>query len=209
MSNESQATTVNPALTRDYPSYPVMIQRLFKQIPDQPFATLLHAAVGIAGESAEWVSAHNYKNVVEEAGDMEFYVEALKQHFPMNIPGLVGKQVPDIRAANLTVGTVFMNVVTLAGDILDIVKKSWVYGKPLDDIELTRLVLILEMNLDAIYGLFDTTKAAVQFRNQVKLIGPGGRFESGFYSDAQAVARADKQPGEDRSFFGKRVDTPV
>jgi hypothetical protein len=187
---------------RVYPSYSGMIKNLFKQMPDVPYATLLHAAVGIAGESAEWLAADKRKNILEEGGDMEFYVEALKQHFDWNMAGALSLGIVDIRAANLTIGTVFINVVTLAGDILDIVKKSWVYTKPLNTSELTRLVMILEMNLEVISELFDTSRPKIQKMNQVKLIGPGGRFESGFYSDGAAIARADKVPGEDRSFFG-------
>lgn len=203
VSELTQQTRGQPPQTREYPPYPVMIRNLFKTMPEVPYASALHAAVGIAGESAEWIGADNFTNILEEAGDMEFYVEALKQNVASDIDGAVKKGIVDIRATNLTIGTVFVNVVTLGGDILDQVKKSWVYGKPLNSAELTRLVLILELNLEAIYKLFDVSRAQVQLRNQVKLIGPGGRFESGFYSDSAAIKRADKQPGEDRSFFGK------
>jgi hypothetical protein len=199
----TQATIPNELGGREYPPYNIMIHRLFKTMPDVPFATEMHAAVGIVGEAAEWLAADNFVNVLEEGGDMEFYVEALKQHVPADIDGAVKKRIVDIRATNLTIGTVFTNVVTLGGDIVDIVKKSWVYQKPLDNAEVTRLLLILEMNLEAIYKLFNVSRKQVQHLNQVKLIGPGGRFESGFYSDSAAIARADKQPGEDRSFFGK------
>lgn len=190
---------------REYPPYAVMIQRLFKTMPEVPYASALHAAVGLSGEAAEWLAAGSYKNIIEEAGDIEFYIEALKQNMPA--PDVTGAlaATPDIRAANLTIGAVFTNVVTITGDILDVVKKSWVYGKDLNVNELTRLIIILEMNVYAIYKMFGTDRHAVQHANQVKLIGPGGRFESGFYSDAAAIKRADKQPGEDRSFFGKAV----
>lgn len=197
------AAEAAPAFTREYPPYPVMIDRLFKQMPDVPFATLLHAAVGIVGEAAEWLASDSFKNIKEEAGDMEFYVCALKSHFIMDPDGAAKLNIADMRAVNPTVGMVFHNVVTLGGDIIDVVKKSWVYNKPLNTAELTRLVILLDINLDAIYRIFALDKSLIQRENQVKLIGPGGRFESGFYSDSAAIARKDKQPGEDRSFFGK------
>jgi hypothetical protein len=43
----------------------------------------------------------------------------------------------------------------------------------------------------------------VQYTNMVKLIGPGGRFESGFYSDQAALDRNDKKPETQRKFMGK------
>ena len=53
-------------------------------------AHLLHMALGVAGEAGELVDAIkkpviyrqpiDYKNVVEELGDLEFYMEGLRQH---------------------------------------------------------------------------------------------------------------------------------
>lgn len=173
--------------TRIYPAYDVMVARLFKQVQG-PYSSLMHAAIGIAGEAAEMLHIDNYKNLMEESGDMEFYVEAIKQHFIPNFSKLSSDQ----RQQNITVSNVFINITSLGGDILDIVKKSWVYGKELDSALLTTLVLTLECNLVALYQIFGTDKTRVQHHNQIKLVGPGGRYESGFYTDEAAIARADK-----------------
>lgn len=211
--NPEEFVEVKAVPEREYPSYSLMISRLFKQMPEVPFASAMHAAIGLSGEAAEWLAANNRKNVFEEGGDMEFYIEALKQHVAADIEGAVALQVQDLRAVNCTIGSVFTNVVTITGDILDVVKKSWVYSssdkpKPLNHAEITRLVMVLELNLELIYEMFGTDRKEIQHLNQVKLIGPGGRFESGFYSDSAAIARKDKQPGEDRSFFGKEKIAP-
>lgn len=201
--NPEEFVEVKTTPEREYPSYPLMVSRLFKQMPDVPFASAMHAAIGLAGEAAEWLAADKRKNVIEEGGDIEFYLEALKQHVAADIGGAMNLKVQDMRAVNCTIGSVFTNVMTISGDILDVVKKSWVYQKALNHAEVTRLVLLLEINIETIYEMFGANRKQVQHLNQVKLIGPGGRFESGFYSDSAAIARNDKQPGEDRSFFGK------
>ena len=88
------------------------------------------------------------------------------------------------------------NISRHSGALLDVVKKSWVYNKPLNVAGIDDCLRRLRANLDFLYELLATTCEQVQHTNQVKLIGPGGRFESGFYSDAAAIARADKPTGE-------------
>lgn len=192
--------------SRVYPAYDVMIKRLFKVMNDVPYASAMHAAIGLSGEAAELLDASSRKNILEELGDIEFYIEALKQQFAPDIDGALAIRKVDLRGINLNVGAVFVNVVTLTGDILDLVKKSWVYNSELKRAEITKALILLELNLSIVYEMFGTTKVQICHLNQVKLVGPGGRFESGFYSNEAAIARADKV-GEDRTFIGK--DKPV
>ncbi len=121
----------------------------------------------------------------------------------------------DKRAKDITLFNFHHNVCTLCNDIFDIGKKAWVYGKQPDQAELAKLLLVLRLNLDFAYALFDVTPELIQYENKRKLIGPGGRYESGFYSDAQAIARKDKLTGETldplapepaRSFIGKKPE---
>lgn len=193
---------------REYPPYNVMIKRLFKTMPDVPHASLMHAAIGLAGEAAELMMSRLRKNTIEECGDMEFYIEAAKQQFKSDIEGALTLDPMDTRCAFhlINASNVYQNLVTLSGDILDVVKKSWVYGNILDTGNMTKLLLGVEHNLDVLYEMIGVTKGTVCHLNQVKLIGPGGRYQSGFYSDDQALERKDKVPGEDRVFFGKSVD---
>lgn len=206
--------TMHEPDNRIYPAYGDMVRQLFKLMPEHPRASLLHAVVGISGEAAEFANATSFKNILEEGGDMEFYVEAAKQHFTPDYSEVAFIVDLDPRARAIPIGNVFDNMVSLAGDILDLVKKTWVYNKDPADVaaKLTAFFVLLEMNLAALYEMFGLDKLVVQHANQVKLIGPGGRFESGFYSDAQANARADKAAdkpaGSDRKFFGQQVPAP-
>jgi hypothetical protein len=186
---------------RVYPSYSVMIRQLFK-----PMATvndqLMHAAIGVSGEVAELFSLNSWKNIVEECGDIEFYVEALKQQFePDFASAMVHRTL--YKRESITLQNVFGNMAIIAGEILDLAKKSWVYTKELDRGKMTFHIMMLEMNLERMYEILQLSRADIQHTNKVKLIGPGGRFESGFYSDTAAIARADKV-GEDRNFIGKK-----
>lgn len=193
---------------RVYPTYDVMISRLFKTMGG--FHDHMHAAIGMAGEAAELLNANGRKNILEECSDIEFYIEAMKQRIP-NVLSAVTELLQDpngMRPDNAallmapTLHNVATNIVTVTGEILDITKKSWVYNKDFDTKKVVLYLMILENQLDFLYGCIGTTRADVQHANQVKLIGPGGRFESGFYSDDAAIARADKV-GEGRSFIGQ------
>lgn len=184
---------------RVYPSYDVMIQQLFK-----PMATvqdqIMHAAIGISGEVAELLTADSMTNVIEECGDVEFYIEALKQQFTPTFISVGMYKLPfSIETINL--GNVFTNMVIVAGELLDLAKKTWAYTKPLDEPKMTYLIMVLEVNLEKLYEMVSILRDDVKMTNQIKLIGPGGRFESGFYSDGAAIARADKT---ERKFIGQK-----
>ena len=70
--------------------YPDMVKTLFKTKGFNADADgMLHAAVGVAGEAGELLDAVkkvwaygkvlDYENAIEELGDLEFYMEALRQ----------------------------------------------------------------------------------------------------------------------------------
>lgn len=201
-------TPIPETQARIYPTYDVMIARLFKTTGG--FNDHMHAAIGMAGEAAELLVAHDKKNIIEECADIEFYIEAMKQRIP-NVLEVVTALLedpsgmrPDYAPLLMrpTIHNVVTNIVIVSGEILDITKKSWVYNKEFDAKKVVLYLLILETQLDFMYACIGTTRADVQHANQVKLIGPGGRFESGFYSDSAAIARADKV-AETRSFIGQ------
>ena len=187
---------------RVYPAYPVMIKNLFKRFGSTT-EDVLHASIGIMGEAVEWRNAGSRKHFIEEGGDFEFYLEALKQSFAAKPPAKYRLE-PHPLAVDITIGNVQDRLNLLSGDLLDLAKKSWVYGKPYDTEKATVLVLLIEINLAAMYGFFGVSRHEVLHANMVKLIGPGGRFESGFYSDSAAIARADKI-GETRNFMSDQT----
>lgn len=80
------------------------------------------------------------------------------------------------------------------GEILDITKKLWVYGKELDQATIEHLIEELgdsRFYYQALLNLLQITDEEIVASNMIKL---RMRYETGFYSDAQALARADKQP---------------
>jgi hypothetical protein len=186
----------------DFPTYPEMIKRLFKLMPEGQYSSLMHAAVGMSGEAGELLCVNNRKNILEECGDLEFYMEAADQQMENHTQHEV---IFDHRASNLQLGNVLQNIVTLTSDFLDGVKKAWVYGKSPDFDKLHSVMAMLRMNLDFLYSVIGTDFPEVLELNQIKLIGPEGRFRSGFYSDSEAVERNDKvgKPSN-RSFIGQK-----
>ena len=76
-----------------------------------------------------------------------------------------------------------------AGELLDAVKKSAIYSKPLDMVNVVEELGDLEFYLEGIRAALGITREQCLEANIDKL---GKRYSSGSYSDAQAQARADK-----------------
>ena len=76
-----------------------------------------------------------------------------------------------------------------AGELLDAVKKSVIYNKPLDMTNVVEELGDLEFYLEGIRAALGITREQCLEANIDKL---GKRYSSGSYSDAQAQDRADK-----------------
>jgi NTP pyrophosphatase (non-canonical NTP hydrolase) len=76
-----------------------------------------------------------------------------------------------------------------AGEIIDITKKVWVYGKPLDVAHLMEELGDLRFYYQAMLNLLGVTDEMVRAQNMKKL---RVRYADGKYSDAAAIARVDK-----------------
>lgn len=166
-----------------------MVQRLFKKM-GSPVLDLLHAAVGLAGEAGEYQLAildHNLKNIPEELGDARFYLQAIFNQYGWTIEDFMDPIFNPPFA--YSVRDTFMIKST---DVLDIVKKSWVYGKDMDDRKLYNEVgSVVGAYLDSVksHGYSDEQ---IQYINMYKLtLSPTARYPLG-YTDAAAIARADK-----------------
>lgn len=177
--------------------YDHMVDNLFKHMGSRE-ASLLHAAVGISSETAELLVADSIENIVEELGDLEFYIAAgyrvLGGRHSALAHGLVLEASDP--AQHQVLGTVTIAMSTTAGRLLDLAKKGWVYGKPLDDnaerairYELMRLERMMEQLLDMV----GVRRPDVLRANQTKL---GKRYPRGVYTDQAAQVRADKADGE-------------
>lgn len=170
--------------------YDQMVRNLFKPMGNQ-VTSVLHAAVGIAGEVAELAVANSIENVVEEMGDVEFYIEAAFQ-------ATGGRNFPELiveghdMSHHQVLGTVTTALTVTAGRLLDLTKKTWVYDKPLNLDAVRYELLRLELMLGCLRDLVGVRRPDVLRSNQAKL---GKRYPEGVYTDAAAQERADK-PGE-------------
>lgn len=192
-------------------TYASMVAALFKPM-DGVGARMMHACIGIAGESAELRSAASRENIIEECGDLEFYVEAAWQELPEGSRLAAYNRAMQFRHS--TLGNVVNQVHTTAGNLLDFAKKVWVYQGVKGDrnVQIAEDLCHLEGQLRSIYHMIGVEQAVVQKANMVKLLGSAteaGRYETGQYSDEQALARNDKveaaqTAGADRQFFSDR-----
>lgn len=171
-----------------------MVKNLFKTMGDTP-SSLMHAAIGISGEvSSELMRADSIENIVEECGDVEFYVQAYYQEL---VAGY-GPQPHYVMGSFTAQGIIgFGNVVqelnVVAGILLDNTKKSWVYGKELDASNCAYLLGMLHGYLEQVYRLIGVRREDVLASNQAKL---GKRYPDGVYSNKAAQERLDKPAGE-------------
>lgn len=164
------------------PTYAVMVKTLFKPLPTVG-EVAHHATTGISGEVGELAEADSRKNLLEECGDLEFYLEALYQ--------VIGRiQDP---AAIVTfayhLGSIIPEMHTTASTLLDLTKKSWIYGKELPVENILYAAEQFRVLLDSLYVHIGTTREVVQGLNIDKLLV---RYEGMVYSDEAARNRADK-----------------
>lgn len=155
----------------------------------------LHMAVGISGEIGELLEAvsapeQNRDDIVEELGDMEFYMDGLRQNVGITreqcLARVAGTVPQGLRATST-------GIVGGAAMLLDAVKKSAVYCKDLNVDEVTRCLGLVEHDLEGLRAHYDITREECIEANIYKLaLGPKARYKSGKYSNEQAQARADK-----------------
>lgn len=185
-----------------FPKYEDMVRKLFKQGLPGNHADLLHAAIGMAGESGELHAATDRKNVLEELGDLTFYAVAARLYLApcmlkMITPPLSGWDDYPPVPVPLSVAMDRLHVAT--SEFLDQSKKLWIYnrdiwGKNTAD-NLCDSLAEIESCIVCIERHYGFTKADTHLANKIKLLGTPeqkGRYASGEYSDEQALARADK-----------------
>jgi hypothetical protein len=180
-------------------------------------ADLWHGATGVAGEGGELlegitlVMSNNSTieegrvNVLEESGDLYFYIEQLVQRTGIEldwdaIATFARNQIisPDMM---LTYAVI---VAVESSKVLDTVKKAAVYNKELDikllTTQLTELCKYL-MPLGYMFGI-EHTEALRENIAKLKV-----RYDGLKYTDKAAQARADKIP--ERNYIGKPKNEPV
>lgn len=76
------------------------------------------------------------------------------------------------------------------GELTDAIKRFVIYDKPLDRENVVEELGDLEFYLEGIRQSLEITREETLQHNKLKLLGK--RYAAGKYSDAQAIARADK-----------------
>ena len=147
---------------------------------------MLHMAVGISGEVAELITAienADEANMLEEAGDIEFYFEGLRAY-------VTPTYVNDMQFARNGIGD---SLTTCAGEILDQVKKHVIYDSELNADYLSDLMSEFRLHMTTLYTKTPFNRAVAIEANMAKLLtGEKARFAEGVYTDKQAQDRADK-----------------
>jgi hypothetical protein len=146
-------------------------------------AHLWHMATGLVGELPELLQAERRSdkpNFLEECGDALFYAEGTLQCIDENIHGVEDGK--DQMSHEETLHDA-------AGEIVDAVKRHVIYGKELDVQRLRTNLHTFVGGLDWFLDCFNLCRADALAHNYAKL---GKRYAGHKYTDAQAVARADK-----------------
>jgi hypothetical protein len=166
-----------------FETYPAFVRTRFNFMAS-PAEAIIHAVVGLVGELGELRVADDRTNFIEELGDFEFYLEALKQ---------VTNHAPYENAYYGTdCGAIFKSLYSITTALLDFAKKEWVYKKNVDPAHYHEGINHIETCLKGLYSLFNIDRAFCIAANIAKL---EKRYPSG-YSNAAAIARADKPKGE-------------
>ncbi len=172
-------------------------------------AHLWHMATGIAGEAGEIMESvldslrHskliNVPNVIEEQGDMEFYLEGARKFFGLTRESVAIALNPPTPLISLSLGIVTQNTMALveaaeigmvASQILDAVKKIVIYRKPADLPAIMEALARMDWHLERFRNFFGLTREQCLAANIQKL---SVRYNGIKYSDDAAQARADKK----------------
>jgi len=143
--------------------------------------------VGEAGELFHAICEQDNENIIEELGDIEFYLEGLRQ--ALNIERNETLCDPDNHDLGLIADLHSNSLPFSAASLFDVLKKHIIYGQELNMVALLRALLEFESVLEGIRDDFNITWEETLVANLDKL---NKRYAEGKFSDAQAQARADK-----------------
>ena len=151
---------------------------------------------------ADPTSKPDYENVIEELGDMHFYLEALAQAFDCQLT-LLEALFPEIQDSGP------MELLNAVEGVSDILKKYVMYDKPLTGEQTQELhegFATIYASLHNLARSLQVTPEEVLEANMQKLLkGDTARYKDGSYSDEQAQNRADK--AEDAGIDPTKTDS--
>lgn len=152
-------------------------------------AHILHMAVGISGEAGELAEALiapklDLINVVEELGDIEFYMEGLRQGVGLTRNDVLKSGGPVLFLTQPSVG-----IQIYASHILDAVKKCVIYEKEIELPVLIQAMYAMEAHLGCISVEHNLSHSDALAANIAKL---SKRYVGLKYSNQAAQERKDK-----------------
>ena len=147
-----------------------------------------HMASCLLGEAGEYHEAEGREHRIEELGDLEFYVEGLRQGYGIDHEETTGYVSNENR----------LPLVVAAAMVFDAMKKQVIYRKELDRVKMLMALNMFEAAMYSERFVLNVSRAEVLDANQKKLLtGKNARYASGQYSDQQAQERADKKESGD------------
>lgn len=180
---------------------------------------LWHGATGVAGECGELLEGilrtsmfpnsdeleAGRVNLLEESGDIYFYTEQLVQREKLeldwdSVMAYAGRQHlgPDRMLYHA------MHVAIFGSQVLDTVKKTAIYNKPLDTTMLRSQLTEMLKHVATLGLMFGISREQALEANIEKL---GKRYEGLKYTDKAAQQRLDKPP--ERRYIGKPENTDI
>jgi hypothetical protein len=173
-------------------TYADFVRGLFVKPDDLP-GRLHHAATGMIGEAVELKHHISWANLVEEAGDWEFYYQAFwntkddwaKHCIPANISPAKYITPDGLRAS-------FDQLIHACADVLDLTKKIWIYGEDVNKRAEAMVIALMNARygMEGVYRHTNLTYPVAIAENRSKLLI---RYPGGGYTDKAAQDRADKQ----------------
>ena len=145
-----------------------------------------HMATGVMGEAIEAWEYTDRNNLIEELGDIEFYLNGLMQKYHADII------IPVVEQCEKGLDLLLMDIVKVSGLMLDFVKKTVVYRKDFSD-EIRDCACELYHILACIYWVQGIDRDYILNHNMNKLLkNKDARYKNGSYSNEQAIIRSDK-----------------
>ena len=151
---------------------------------------LLHMAYGVIGEAGEALDADGKEHLLEECGDMEFYLQGMTLNgSQIGVTNYTGT----LKVYHETIiSSLQEKLVVETAKLADALKKPLLYNKEFDYLKINDHWFTVHYFLESIYALLGTTRQAVIAANVDKL---NKRYVKG-YSDTEAQQRNDKPLGE-------------
>lgn len=158
---------------------------------------MLHMAIGMAGECAEFLGAlltGDLMNMREELGDWDFYWQGMNNIWGFGLDERNATKQDWFSSDVATYAKIrpldngwMWKVAT--GDLLDHVKKCWVYNRSVDTVLFCGLLARCEFYYVNLLAERNWDRVAIRAENREKLLKS---YEGGKYSDAAANERKDK-----------------